>query len=122
MITKTKVEHRKRLKHHIRMRVRGTTERPRLTVYRSIRHVYAQIVDDSQGKTIISVSSLSKEHKDAFKEIRGQLAMSKRVGELAAKLALKNNINQVVFDRNGYLYHGVVKALADGAREGGLKF
>lgn len=122
MITKNKIENRKRLKHHIRMRVKGTTERPRLTVYRSIRHVYAQIVDDSTGKVLVSVSSLSKQHKDAFKDMKGQLSISKQVGQLAAKLAMDKKISKVVFDRNGFLYHGVVKAMADAAREGGLKF
>ncbi len=122
MIVKHSFENRKRLKFHIRMRVKGTTERPRFTVYRSGRHMYAQIVDDSTGKTVVSVSSLSKDHKDAFRELKGHLAISKRVGELAAKMAVEKKIKEVVFDRNGYLYHGAVKALADAAREGGLKF
>jgi len=122
MITKQKVEHRRRLKHHIRLRVKGTSERPRLTVFRSMKHVYAQIVDDSTGKTVLSVSDLSKSLRDEFKNMKGQIALAKRVGQLAAKLASEKKITQVVFDRNGYLYHGVVKALADGAREGGLKF
>ena len=122
MITKKKIEHRSRLQVHIRKRVVGTTERPRLAVFRSLKHVYAQIVDDSTGKTILSVSDISKEVRDQFKELKGQIALSKKVGELAAKKALEKNITQVVFDRGGYLYHGVVKAMADGAREGGLKF
>lgn len=122
MITKTKVEHRNRLKVHIRMRVTGTTERPRLTVFKSLKHVYAQIVDDSTGKTLVAVSDIDKSGKDQFKNLKGQLALGKKVGELAAKRAIEKNIKQVVFDRNGYLYHGVVKAMADGAREGGLKF
>jgi large subunit ribosomal protein L18 len=122
MITKKKVEHRRRLKQHIRLRVKGTSERPRLTVFRSMKHVYAQIVDDSTGKTVLSVSDLSKSLRDEFKSMKGQIALAKRVGQLAAKLASEKKISQVVFDRNGYLYHGVVKALADGAREGGLKF
>ncbi|MFN0158521.1 MAG: 50S ribosomal protein L18 [Bacteroidota bacterium] len=122
MITKRTAENRQRLKKHIRMRITGTAERPRLTVYRSIKHVYAQIVDDKSGKTLVSVSDVSKALKEEFKEKKGQMQVSKRVGELAAKLAKEKNITQVVFDRNGYLYHGVVKALADGAREGGLKF
>ena len=122
MITKHKVEHRRRLKHHIRQRLSGTSERPRLTVYRSLRHVYAQVVDDAAGKTLISVSDLSKELKDQFKDLKGQIALGKLVGQLTAKKALEMNIKQVVFDRNGYLYHGVVKAMADGARESGLKF
>jgi large subunit ribosomal protein L18 len=122
MITKTKVEHRSRLKHHIRLRVKGTQERPRLTVYRSLLHIYAQIIDDTSGMTLISVSDLSKDVKDQLKDAKGHIAVSKRVGEMAAKRALEKNITQVVFDRNGYLYHGVVKALAEGARAGGLKF
>jgi large subunit ribosomal protein L18 len=122
MITKKKKEHRRRLKQHIRLRVKGTTARPRLTVFRSTKHIYAQIVDDTTGKTVLSVSDLSKDLRGEFKEIKGQLAVGKRVGQLAAKLASEKQITQVVFDRNGYLYHGVVKALADGAREGGLKF
>jgi large subunit ribosomal protein L18 len=122
MITKNKVENRRRLKRHIRMQIAGTTERPRLTIYRSLRHVYAQIVDDSTGKTLISASDLAKAMRPEFQSVKGQMAISKKVGELAAKLALEKNISQVVFDRNGYLYHGVVKALADGARAGGLKF
>ncbi|HET6271924.1 MAG TPA: 50S ribosomal protein L18 [Bacteroidota bacterium] len=122
MITKKKIEHRSRLKVHIRKRVVGTKERPRLAVFKSLKHVYAQIVDDSTGTTILSVSDISKEVRDQFKDLKGQLALSKKVGELAAKKALEKNITQVVFDRGGYLYHGVVKAMADGAREGGLKF
>jgi len=122
MITKTKVEHRSRLKVHIRMRVSGTTERPRLTVFKSLKHVYAQIVDDSTGKTLVAVSDIDKAGKEQFKALKGQLALGKKVGEIAAKRAIEKNIKQVVFDRNGYLYHGVVKAMADGAREGGLKF
>jgi large subunit ribosomal protein L18 len=122
MITKKKIEHRSRLQVHIRKRVVGTPERPRLAVFRSLKHVYAQIVDDSTGTTILSVSDISKEVRDQFKELKGQIALSKKVGELAAKKALEKNITQVVFDRGGYLYHGVVKAMADGAREGGLKF
>lgn len=122
MIAKSKVEHRNRLKHHIRIRVSGTTERPRLTVFKSLKHVYAQIVDDSTGKTLVAVSDIDKVLREQFKELKGQKALGKKVGELAAKKALENNIKQVVFDRNGYLYHGVVKAMADGARAGGLKF
>ena len=122
MITKNKTANRRRLKRHIRLKLSGTTERPRLTVYRSLRHVYAQIVDDSTGKTLVSASDLAKALREEFGSVKGQRAVSKKVGELAAKLALEKNISQVVFDRNGYLYHGVVKALADGARAGGLKF
>jgi large subunit ribosomal protein L18 len=122
MITKTKVEHRRRLKKHIRMRVKGTTERPRLTVFKSLKHVYAQIVDDSTGKTLVTVSDIDKGSREEFKSLKGQMALGKKVGELTAKKAMEKKITQVVFDRNGYLYHGVVKAMADGARGGGLKF
>jgi large subunit ribosomal protein L18 len=122
MITKNRVENRRRLKHHIRMRLAGTPERPRLTVFRSLRHVYAQIIDDTTGRTLVAVSDMDKAGREAITGVKGQLAVSKRVGALAAKMALEKKITQVVFDRNGYLYHGVVKALAEGAREGGLKF
>jgi large subunit ribosomal protein L18 len=122
MITKKKTEHRQRLKKHIRLHLSGSAGRPRLTVFRSIRHVYAQVVDDGAGKTLLSVSDLSKELREQFKSVKGQSAVAKMVGQLAAKKALAMNITEVVFDRNGYKYHGVVKAMADGAREGGLKF
>jgi large subunit ribosomal protein L18 len=122
MITKHKVQNRRRLKRHIRLRLSGTTERPRMTVFRSLKHVYAQIVDDSTGTTLLAVSDTAKEVRDQFKDAKGQIAMGKLVGQLAARKALEKNITQVVFDRNGYLYHGVVKAVADGAREAGLKF
>jgi large subunit ribosomal protein L18 len=122
MITRDRTEKRKRLKRHIRISLVGTTERPRLTVFRSLKHVYAQLVDDSTGKTLLSVSDVGKDVKDQFKELKGQVAIGKKVGELAARKALDLKIKSVVFDRNGYLYHGVIKAVADGAREGGLKF
>jgi large subunit ribosomal protein L18 len=93
-----------------------------MTVIRSLKHVYAQIVDDSTGTTLLAVSDTAKEVRDQFKDAKGQIAMGKLVGQLAARKALEKNITQVVFDRNGYLYHGVVKAVADGAREAGLKF
>ncbi|MEW6510000.1 MAG: 50S ribosomal protein L18 [Bacteroidota bacterium] len=122
MITNRKVEHRSRLKRHIRLRITGTPERPRLTVFRSLRNIYAQIIDDTQGKTLVSVSNLSKGSREQFKDLKGQMAKAKLVGKIVAQQALEKKITQVVFDRNGYLYHGVVKAMADGAREGGLKF
>jgi large subunit ribosomal protein L18 len=122
MITRDRTEKRKRLKRHIRLVLAGTTERPRLTIFRSLKHVYAQVVDDSTGKTLLSVSDLTKDLNEQFKDLKGQVAIGKKVGQLAARKALDLNIKTVVFDRNGYLYHGVVKAVADGAREGGLKF
>jgi len=122
MITKNRTANRKRSKVHIRMSVTGTTDRPRLTVFRSLRHVYAQVVDDSTGKTLLGVSDVSKDLAEQFKEIKGQVAIGKKVGQLLARKAVEKNISQVVFDRNGFRYHGVVKAVAEGAREGGLKF
>ncbi|HMK39528.1 MAG TPA: 50S ribosomal protein L18 [Bacteroidota bacterium] len=122
MITKKKTEHRSRLKVHIRLRITGTAERPRLTVFRSLRNVYAQIIDDTTGTTLVAVSNLSKPVREQFRELKGQTAKAKLVGKIAAQKAAEKKITQVVFDRNGYLYHGVVKAMADGAREGGLKF
>jgi large subunit ribosomal protein L18 len=122
MITKNRNQNRKRSKRHIRLQISGTTERPRLTVFRSLRHVYVQVVDDSTGKTILGVSDVSKDLAEQFKDAKGQVAIGKKVGQLAARKAAEKQIAQVVFDRNGYRYHGVVKAVADGAREGGLKF
>jgi len=122
MITKRKTENRARLKRHIRLTISGTPECPRMTVFRSIRHVYIQIVDDQAGKTLVSVSDLSKGVKEGLADAKGQVAVAKAVGKAAAREAQARNISKVVFDRNGYLYHGVVKAMADGAREGGLKF
>jgi large subunit ribosomal protein L18 len=122
MITKRTREHRARIKAHIRKTVTGTTERPRLTIFRSLKHVYAQIIDDTANKTLVAVSDLSKDVRNDFSGIKGQMNISKKVGELVAQKALQANITQVVFDRNGYLYHGVVKAMAEGARAGGLKF
>ena len=122
MILKNTVERRIRKKSRIRKKILGTTQRPRLTVFRSLRHVYAQIIDDSNGKTIVSASSLSKELRDQVKAAKSEQEVCKLVGMTAAKLAMEQNIKEVVFDRNGFLYHGRVKAVADGAREGGLKF
>ncbi len=121
MIKSTKEARRQRIKKHIRKEVRGTVDRPRLTVYRSLKHLYAQIVDDSQKKTLLAVSTLSKDVRDELKQVKGNKNLAKQVGVLVAKRALGSNIRKVVFDRNGYLYHGIVKALADGAREGGLE-
>ena len=122
MITRKKTERRRRLKHHVRLRIVGTTERPRLTVYRSLHHLYAQIIDDTTGRTLVAVSDTTKGIKEQVQGLKGQVALGKRIGQLAAERAVALQIRQVVFDRSGYLYHGVVKALADGAREGGLKF
>lgn len=112
-----------RLSRHQRVRnkVTGTPERPRLNVYRSLTNIYAQVIDDVAGKTLVAASSLDKEIKDAVKST-GNVEAAKLVGELVGKRALENGIETVTFDRGGYIYHGRVKALADGAREAGLKF
>jgi len=122
MTVKDKQYHRTKIKQHIRKSIAGTTERPRLSVYRSLKHIYAQIIDDSTGKTLIAVSSLTKEVRESFTEGMKPKEISKQVGLASAKKALEKNIKQVVFDRNGFRYHGCIQALAEGAREGGLKF
>jgi large subunit ribosomal protein L18 len=112
-----------RLRKHkrIRKKIFGTDERPRLSVFKSLRHTYAQIIDDEQKVTLVSVCTLSPEIKKQVK-YSGNVAASKLVGELIAKKALEKGIKTVVFDRGGYIYHGRVKALATAAREGGLQF
>ncbi|MBR4720685.1 MAG: 50S ribosomal protein L18 [Clostridia bacterium] len=109
-----------RVKRHQRVRknISGTAERPRLSVYRSLNHIYAQIIDDTKGTTLVSASSLDKD----FEGYGGNIDGAKAVGNLVAKKALEKGIKAVVFDRGGYIYHGRVAALADGAREGGLEF
>jgi large subunit ribosomal protein L18 len=104
-----------------RKKVSGTAERPRLNVYRSLNNIYAQIIDDVNGVTIVSASTLEAELKGKFENAGNKIA-AKSVGELVAKRAIEKGINKVVFDRAGYLYHGRVKELADGAREAGLEF
>ncbi|HED06639.1 MAG TPA: 50S ribosomal protein L18 [Ignavibacteria bacterium] len=113
---------RMRSKIKIRKHISGTSNVPRLTVYRSLTNIYAQLIDDSDGKTLASASSLSKEVSEDLKGAKSKIGKSKIVGNLLAKKALEKKISTVVFDRNGYKYHGRVQALADGAREGGLKF
>lgn len=111
-----------RIRFRIKKKIQGTAERPRLVVFRSLNHVYAQLVDDVNSKTIVSASSKSKEIEDKVKDAKGKVDRSKEVGKLIGEKAKSANIEKVVFDRNGYLYHGRVKALADGARESGLHF
>lgn len=119
MVSKTdrKLE-RKRRHARVRTKVSGTAERPRLCVYRSNTNVYAQIIDDVAGNTLVSVSTLDK----GIKTKKSNVEAAKEVGALIAKKATAKNIKTVVFDRGGYIYHGVVKALAEAAREGGLEF
>ena len=116
----TKIERRKRIKMRIRKEVYGTKDLPRLSVYRSNKQIYIQIIDDLEGKTLLSVSSRIKEI--AEKTGLTKIEQAKLVGKLAAEKSRESGITSVVFDRNGYLYHGRVKALAEAAREGGLKF
>ena len=113
-----KLSRRDRIKKGIRKRLSGSTARPRLSVYRSNKGIYAQIIDDVTGKTLVSASSLSKE----FSASGTKSDQSAAVGKLVAEKAVAAGIKDVVFDRNGYLYHGRVKSLAEGAREGGLNF
>lgn len=112
-----------RERRHLRVRrkVSGTPERPRLNVFRSLSHIYAQIIDDVAGKTLVTASSLDAEIKGEIKN-GGNVEAAKAVGALIAKKAISAGITEVVFDRGGYIYHGRVKALAESAREGGLKF
>lgn len=109
-----------RLKRHQRVRknISGSAERPRLNVYRSLNHIYAQIIDDTKGITLVSASSMDKD----FTANGGNIEGAKAVGNAVAKKALEKGIKAVVFDRGGYIYHGRVAALAEGAREGGLEF
>jgi len=109
-------------KRRVRKRIRGTSERPRLSVFKSARHIYAQIVDDTKARTLVDASSLSKEVRAGMEGKGGNKAGAGIVGELIAKRAAEKGIKAVVFDRNGFLYHGRVKALAEAAREHGLEF
>jgi large subunit ribosomal protein L18 len=106
----------------IRRKVAGTAERPRLTVFRSLNHIYAQLVDDLTGRTLLSVSSRDGEIQADVKAAKGKVGGAKAVGKRLAQKAKDQGIQRVCFDRGGYLYHGRVKAVADGAREGGLNF
>lgn len=112
---------RLRRKARIRKKVSGTTERPRLNVYRSNKHIYAQLINDGDGRTVVSASTVDKGLAGALAKAKKTEA-AKLVGERIAKLAIEKGVDKVVFDRGGYLYHGRVKAVADGAREAGLKF
>jgi large subunit ribosomal protein L18 len=120
MIQKTsKNEIRVRVHKRIRRKIRGTTERPRLAVFRSLAHIYVQLIDDGQGRTLTSASSVEK---NGPVKGGGNVAEAKSVGKLIAERAKEKGIQRVVFDRGGYLYHGRVKALAEAAREAGLEF
>jgi large subunit ribosomal protein L18 len=117
--TSNKLKIRFKRKRRIRGSLEGTTERPRLAVFRSNRHISVQVIDDTKGATLVAATTLEGDLKD---KVSGSVEGAKAIGGLIAKRALAKNISQVVFDRSGYLYHGRIKALADAAREGGLKF
>ena len=120
MLRKMVEKDRRRLKRkvHIRKRISGTAERPRMTVFKSNRYLYIQVVDDAKSRTLAAASTLEKEHRDIKATVEG----AGKLGEIMGKRLLENNIKAVVFDRNGYLYHGVVKAMAEGARKAGVQF
>ncbi|MCS7233627.1 MAG: 50S ribosomal protein L18 [Synergistetes bacterium] len=112
----------RKIRHkRLRKKIRGTSERPRLSVFKSLNHIYAQLIDDDTGHTIIAVSTLSPELKGKYKH-GGNIEAAKLVGQLIARKALEKNIKSVVFDRGGHKYHGAIKALADAARAEGLEF
>ena len=120
MAIKSRKEFRRfRIKKRIRKIVQGTPDRPRMTVFRSCKAIYVQLIDDLAGKTLVAASSMEKGVKE---QKVTKTEMAKKVGKLVAEKAVQAGIDKVVFDRNGYLYHGRVKSLADAAREGGLKF
>ena len=112
---------RSKRKKRVRSRVIGTSERPRLNVFRSLKHIYAQAIEDTTGKTLVSACTMSPELKGSLRSL-GNVEAAKKVGELIAKKCLEKGIQKVVFDRSGYLYHGRVKALAEAARASGLIF
>ncbi|MGK3969409.1 50S ribosomal protein L18 [Sorangium sp. So ce118] len=116
-----KIVGRERRKLRIRKKVEGTPERPRLSVFRSSKHIYAQVIDDVSGKTLAHASTLSKDLKGSLEE-DNKVEAAKKVGALIARICKEKQIEKVVFDRNGYLYHGRVSALAQAAREAGLDF
>jgi large subunit ribosomal protein L18 len=118
----SKLEGRARRKLRIRKKVQGTSERPRLSVFRSAKHIYVQVIDDVAGSTLASASTLSKDLRGGLGEGDKKTVAAKKVGALVAEQCKSKGITKVVFDRNGYLYHGRVKALADAAREAGLDF
>jgi large subunit ribosomal protein L18 len=124
MRIKTKDDRRQRIKYRIRKRVEGTEARPRLTVFRSVAHIYVQVVDDATGRTVASASTVEPTVKGTMdkKASGGNVAGAKAIGKTIAERLIEKGVKRVVFDRNGFLYHGRVKAVADAAREAGLEF
>jgi large subunit ribosomal protein L18 len=121
MAKASRAESRKRRHVRVRRKLTGTTERPRLNVFRSLEHIYAQVIDDSNGQTLVSASTIDQELRGEVESLPKQ-EQAKAVGKKVAERARAKGIEQVVFDRGGYLYHGRIKALAEGSREGGLVF
>ncbi len=121
-IQELKKARQRRRKKHVRKKIKAGTDRYRLTVTRTLKHVYAQIIDDVEGKTLVSASTVDKELRAKIKDDMKKLDRSKLVGETIAKRALEADIKDVAFDRNGFLYHGRIKAIADAARKAGLNF
>jgi large subunit ribosomal protein L18 len=122
MTAKKSSDPREKRKKRVRKKIRGTTESPRLSVFRSSKNIYAQIIDDTNSKTLVNVSSLTKGVSEDVKKKGGNKEGANLIGKLIAEKALESGIKKVVFDRNGFLYHGRIKALAEAAREGGLEF
>jgi len=124
MRIKTREDRRDRIKHRIRKRVSGTQERPRLTVFRSVTHMYVQVVDDMSGTTIASASTVESTVKGTLAKTAkgGNIEGAKAIGKTIAERLIEKGVKRVVFDRNGFLYHGRVKAVAEAAREAGLEF
>jgi large subunit ribosomal protein L18 len=122
MLTNFRTPRRRLRQGRVRKRVLGTDQRPRLTVFRSLQHIYAQLISDESSRTLLAVSSLSPELKSALGARSGNKEAARQVGQLVAKKAIEAGISDVVFDRNGFLFHGRVRSLAEAAREAGLKF
>lgn len=120
IVSRTKSREKRR--RRVRNKVTGTAERPRLSVFRSAKNIYAQIIDDTSFNTLVQISSISKDVKDTVQGKGGNKQGASMIGKLIAQKALEKGIKKVVFDRNGFLYHGRVKSLAEAAREGGLEF
>jgi large subunit ribosomal protein L18 len=123
--TALKTKARLKRKKRIRKKLTGAADRPRLSIFRSAKHIYAQIIDDTRGNTLVSASTAEKAvqaHPDFAEAGKGKMAKATLVGKLIAERAVEKGVKKVVFDRNGFLYHGRIKAVSDGAREGGLDF
>ncbi len=119
--TNSKIAHRFRRKRRIRKKLTGSTGRPRLSVFRTAKHIYAQVIDDTEGKTLVASSTLAKDVRDGVTSV-SKTEAAKLVGTAVAKACADKGIGKVVFDRNGFIFHGRVKALAEAAREAGLSF